>query len=1247
MAQLTTTPPQDTKPTDFLSRPLIASIGLDWEKAIYLTFIVIAILTRFFDLGSRVMSHDESLHTQFSYQYYNGDGYSHTPLMHGPFLFHATSIAYWLFGDSDFSARIPVAILGVILIIMPYFLRDWLGKRGALVTSFIFLISPYLLYYSRYIRHDIYVIIWALIVFTAIVYYTRERKNKYLWWFTIGLVLMFATKEVAFIYVAIFGSFLVLRLLVRLAGSDWIRGVLPALRMPFLLVLLGIVMVAAGYGAHVLSTTESAAIVTEATSEGFAADPTQDLAAPDGQSTGTTLTQWIELVGIGVFSLGLFLVARALRPRIDEYAEFDLIILFTTLLLPLASPLLARIAGYNPQDTTINTCILEGQEAMSGMGLFLARATNATCISSFLDSGLVVSTIFLVISLVVAIAVGLWWDKRRWIVAAIIFHGIFLVLYTSVFTNAGGWRTGMVGSLGYWLEQQGVQRGSQPWYYYLFVTPFYEFLPIIFALAGTYLWTKQQRINKIVWYWVLLGLAALVTYSLANWLFNRNSLDPSGSSFVPGLMAAAAVLGLGALYWFVLRRKQIARSYDLEDNRLWRLFDPQQMVTFVPALIWWMVLTWLAYSIAGEKMPWLSTHFVIPMAMLSGWYINERLELVDMSRLFSRDGLLALLVTGLLIVVALVALAPLLLGQVTLGDQTLQNLTGTGRFLGGLLLAGGVGYGCWWLLSRFTTQVRSVIVTLAVFGVLSLLTIRSSLTASFVNGDYTNEFLVYAHGAPATKDVVLRQLDDLSTRLEGDNSISVAYDSDVSWPFTWYLRDYPNRVFFGENPSQSLNDSPVVIVGSRNWDKVDPFLANNYSSQEYTFLWWPMEDYRRFSWDAIFGNPDDAVRRGLGNPDVREALWDIFFYRDYTKYGEVFGGTFTAGEWPLRHNLRLYVRNDVAGNLWDFGAGTTTVAALGDPYEANFLTPPTVTVINPSGIADSALGSVTTPRNVAVGPDGLIYVADSGNHRVQVFDANGAALNAWGSFGPEPGQFNEPWGLAVDDSFVYVADTWNHRVQKFTLDGELVGVFGTSGSPTPEDPSGALGQFFGPRDIAILADGRLIVSDTGNHRLQVLDKDGNFSQVVGGFGGLPGQFNEPVGVAVNVDGSVYVADTWNGRVQRLSPDLQYLSEFRVEAWFGQSINNKPYLSADSEGRIYLTDPEGYQVLVFSPSGGYLNRFGTFGGDAASFGLPNGIALDGDDRILVADSGNNRVLVFAPIYGTLSGTIDDGLPDDGQ
>ena len=59
-------------------------------------------------------------------------------------------------------------------------------------------------------------------------------------------------------------------------------------------------------------------------------------------------------------------------------------------------------------------------------------------------------------------------------------------------------------------------------------------------------------------------------------------------------------------------------------------------------------------------------------------------------------------------------------------------------------------------------------------------------------------------------------------------------------------------------------------------------------------------------------------------------------------------------------------------------------------------------------------------------------------------------LHSWGGFGESPGLFNEPWGIAVDDSYVYVADTWNHRIQKFTLEGDFVDSFGLSGSPSLE-----------------------------------------------------------------------------------------------------------------------------------------------------------------------------------------------------
>ena len=338
--------------------------------------------------------------------------------------------------------------------------------------------------------------------------------------------------------------------------------------------------------------------------------------------------------------------------------------------------------------------------------------------------------------------------------------------------------------------------------------------------------------------------------------------------------------------------------------------------------------------------------------------------------------------------------------------------------------------------------------------------------------------MVYAHGAPATKSIVLEQLEELSMRLYGDKSIKVAYDSDVSWPYTWYLREYPNKVYFGDNASQSLNDSPVVIVGSKNWANVDPFLANNYVKHDYTFLWWPMEEYRKFSWPALVGNPTDETQRGLGNAGVRQALWDIFWHRDYTKYGEVFGGTYTAGQWPVRHDLRLYIREDVLAELWDHGVGAVSAAGLTDPYEANVLSLAPALVINESGIAGTAEGALSSPRNIAIGPDGLAYVADAGNHRIQVFDADGRFLRGWGSFGAEPGQFNEPWGLAVDESYVYVADTWNHRVQKFTLEGELVGSYGMSGAPPADDPAGGLGLFFGPRAVALIGDDQLLVTDT-------------------------------------------------------------------------------------------------------------------------------------------------------------------------
>src|SRR5512136_3494037 len=114
--------------TSFLDTPLAAAWKLDVEKGLYILFTLAAILTRFWRLGDRVMSHDESLHAYFSWGLYMGRGFQHTPLMHGPFLFHINALIYSLFGADDFTARISAALFGVILVLLPWVLRKWLGR---------------------------------------------------------------------------------------------------------------------------------------------------------------------------------------------------------------------------------------------------------------------------------------------------------------------------------------------------------------------------------------------------------------------------------------------------------------------------------------------------------------------------------------------------------------------------------------------------------------------------------------------------------------------------------------------------------------------------------------------------------------------------------------------------------------------------------------------------------------------------------------------------------------------------------------------------------------------------------------------------------------------------------------------------------------------------------------------------------------------------------------------------------------
>ncbi|SVE59531.1 uncharacterized protein METZ01_LOCUS512385, partial [marine metagenome] len=116
------------------------------EWGFYASLVLIALAMRLYDLGGRAVHHDESLHGYFAYQMFVGGGYDHNPLMHGMFLFHSIATSFFLFGDSEFSMRLPMALFGAGLVLVPLILKPRIGQFGSLACAILLAFSPSLIY---------------------------------------------------------------------------------------------------------------------------------------------------------------------------------------------------------------------------------------------------------------------------------------------------------------------------------------------------------------------------------------------------------------------------------------------------------------------------------------------------------------------------------------------------------------------------------------------------------------------------------------------------------------------------------------------------------------------------------------------------------------------------------------------------------------------------------------------------------------------------------------------------------------------------------------------------------------------------------------------------------------------------------------------------------------------------------------------------------------------------------------------
>jgi DNA-binding beta-propeller fold protein YncE len=275
---------------------------------------------------------------------------------------------------------------------------------------------------------------------------------------------------------------------------------------------------------------------------------------------------------------------------------------------------------------------------------------------------------------------------------------------------------------------------------------------------------------------------------------------------------------------------------------------------------------------------------------------------------------------------------------------------------------------------------------------------------------------------------------------------------------------------------------------------------------------------------------------------------------------------------------------------------------------------------------------IVKPTGIAYAPDGSLYVADAGAHRILHLDREGGVLHVWGTFAessegaPAPaGAFNEPWGLEVaPDGSVYVADTWNHRIQKFDGEGRFLLAWGEGGIGS--EPY----RFFGPRDLALSSGGLVLVSDTGNKRVVVYSPEGRYLGQAGGEGTGTGQFDEPVGLAMHDGDHLYVADQGNRRVQVFAVasdgSLTWEAAWPVAGWRTNAAEYKPYLCT-LPARIFTTDPETGAVHEYSLAGERLLTYDLNSLGTLTPGIVYGVACDPAGGLWVSDfQGGASVLV---------------------
>ena len=755
---------------------------------------------------------------------------------------------------------------------LPFFLRGHLGRTGAIVSALLLAVSPTLLYFSRFAREDIYVAFFTLAMFICIWRYLQQPRRLYLYMIAALLALTFATKEVAYIIVALLMVYLDLLAARELAAQvlgeatpDALEDAASESGQPSHYDLLGLADDASikdirrayrrlakgqrGEGARGIE--QAFAVLSDAGKR---------------QSYNRRLAKMREAVGRPVAPAPPTGVAPQLR-RLAVYAAFlpatPLLLAFWPFLGSLRRRLRLEVFPRAGHLMMLVGCLTLPLFAAAGGEAALRRRPRrlqpGRRSARHARDGADAARHRLLLRLSSGV------DRSGWPPPP--YSGLSSSSSSprsSPTQTVSGAEPGARSTTGWGSRASSL--GSEPGYYYFMLLPVYEFLPLVFALGTVvFCFLRGKRSQKLV------ALAALgIVFALAMVGAQIPLMGPyrTEAGFVT-IIAAMLVLPMDALTRF---------------------------------LLYWTLSALFAFTIAGEKMPWLNVHIALPLALLAGRSIGR-------------------LISGLELRVAMPPLrrwAPLALATLSTALATgLFVLAGaeSGPAIAGWLLVAAALLTVLWSGRSFSPQAGLRIAGTALGAALLVFTVRASVLSSWGHPDLLNgantlasrdrgdtpvEMLDYVQTSPDVP--VVRDAIDKVAALSGEGDhLPIVIDSsdDFSWPWAWYLRKYDNLTIQDINKDYTPPPGSVVLAKwqDNSYLKIDPTLFTE--GTRYHHRWWFPVDYRGLSSSQVVREMVDASAwekwgRYLADRSLPEGLPAldavVYFPRD-VRYSEVLSST--------------------------------------------------------------------------------------------------------------------------------------------------------------------------------------------------------------------------------------------------------------------------------------------------------------------------------------------------------------------